>query len=99
MSWLLDGEGLELLYKAEVCSSPEYVCLNLLDKVQDRAASLMKDNSATPAPHVHTLQHRHGVRVAGLTVVLKVQKKHTGHLQELRQPHSSHHTSSRPDPE
>ncbi|KAG0710956.1 hypothetical protein GWK47_002389 [Chionoecetes opilio] len=46
MSWLLDGKGLEVLYKTHVRSSMEYACLGLggaankhlalLDKVQGR---------------------------------------------------------------
>jgi len=95
MSWLLDGRGLELLYKAQVRSSLEYAGLAwggaatkhlaLLDKVQDRAARLIRGSRAGPVPHLHTLQHRRDV--AGLTVVFKIQEKHVSHLQELRQSH------------
>ena len=95
MSWLLDGRGLEVLYKAQVRSSLEYACLawggaakkhlSLLDKVQDRVTRLISDSSGGPEPHLHTLQHRRDV--AGLTVMFKVQEKHVSHLQELRQPH------------
>ena len=94
MSGLLDGKGLEVLYKAQVRSSLEYACLAwggaarrhlaFLDKVQDRAVRLITDSNAGPVPHLHTLQHRRDV--AGLTVVFKVQEKHVSHLQDLRQP-------------
>ena len=80
MSRLLDGKGLEVLYKAQVLSSLEYACLAwgqaarrhlaLLDKVQDRAVKLITDNDAEPVPHLHTLHHRRDV--AGLTVMFKV---------------------------
>ncbi|KAG0714779.1 hypothetical protein GWK47_013473 [Chionoecetes opilio] len=56
MSWLLDGKGLEVLYKAKVRSSMEYACLGwggaankhlaLLDKVQGRAVRLIRDSGA-----------------------------------------------------
>ena len=94
MSWLLDGRGLELLYKAQVRSSLEYACLAwggaankhlaLLDKVQSRAARLIKDNDGEREPQLHSLQHRRDV--AGLTVTFKVQVKRVSHLQALRQP-------------
>ncbi|KAG0720089.1 hypothetical protein GWK47_049191 [Chionoecetes opilio] len=78
MSWLLDGRGLEILYKAQVRSSLEYACLAwggtankhlaFLDKVR-----IIEDNNAEQEPHLITLQHRYDV--AGLTVVFKVQVK------------------------
>ncbi|KAG0714247.1 hypothetical protein GWK47_001664 [Chionoecetes opilio] len=83
MSWLLDGRGLEILYKAQVRSSLEYACLAwggaankhlaLLDKVQARAVRIIENNNAGQEPHLTTLRHRRDV--AGLTVVFKVQVK------------------------
>ena len=74
ISWLLDGRGLETLYKTQVRSFLEFACLawmgvankhlNLLDKVQDRAARLITDSDAG-----HETRRRD---VAGFTVVYKV---------------------------
>ncbi|KAG0724504.1 hypothetical protein GWK47_005053 [Chionoecetes opilio] len=93
MSWLLDGRGLEILYKAQIHSFLEYTCLAwggaankhlaLLDKVKVRAVRIIKDNNAGQEPHFTTLQHRRDV--AGLTVVFKVQVKRVTHLQALWQ--------------
>ncbi|KAG0727766.1 Calcitonin gene-related peptide type 1 receptor [Chionoecetes opilio] len=95
MSWLLDGRGLEILYKTQVRSSLEYACLAwggaankhlaFLDKVQARAVRIIKDNNAGQEPHLTTLQHQRDV--AGLTVVFKVQVKRVSHLQALWQPY------------
>ncbi|KAG0708049.1 hypothetical protein GWK47_024081 [Chionoecetes opilio] len=95
MSWLLEGRGLEILYKPQVRSSLEYACLAwgsaankhlaLLDKVQARAVRIIEDNNARQEPHLTTLQHRRDV--AGLTVVFKVQVKRVSHLQALWQPY------------
>ncbi|KAG0728162.1 hypothetical protein GWK47_033049 [Chionoecetes opilio] len=95
MSWLLDGRGLEILYKAQVRSSQENACLAwggaankhlaLLDKVQARAVRIIEDNNAGQEPHLTTLQHRRDV--AGLTVVFKVQVKRVSHLQVLWRPY------------
>ncbi|XP_045105076.1 uncharacterized protein LOC123500423 [Portunus trituberculatus] len=94
ISWLLDSEGLELLYKAQVRSSLEYASLAwggaarthlaLLDKVQERAARLIKGNNTGQEPCLHTLQHRRDV--AGITVMYKVHVCHVSHLEALRQP-------------
>ena len=94
ISYLLDAKGLELLYKSQVRSSLEYACLAwggaaskhlaLLDKVQDRAARLIRDREPGFHPTLHTLQHRRNV--GGLTVMFKVQQKRVAHLQELQQP-------------
>lgn len=94
ISYLLDAKGLELLYKAQVRSSLEYACLAwggaankhlaLLDKVQDRAARLIRNSELGLQPALHTLQHRRDV--AGLTVMFKVQQQRVPHLQALRQP-------------
>ncbi|XP_045105433.1 uncharacterized protein LOC123500953 [Portunus trituberculatus] len=94
ISWLLDSEGLELLYKTQVRSSLEYACLAwggaarthlaLLDKVQERAARLIKGNNTGQEPCLHTLQHRRDV--AGITVMYKVHVCHVSHLEALRQP-------------
>ncbi|KAG0716295.1 hypothetical protein GWK47_010038 [Chionoecetes opilio] len=95
MSWLLDGRGLEIIYKAQVRASLEYACLawggaakkhlSLLDKVQARAVRIIENNNAGKEPHHITLQHRRDV--AGLTVVFKVQVKRVSHLQALWQPY------------
>ena len=94
ISYLLDAKGLELLYKAQVRSSLEYASLAwggaaskhlaLLDKVQDRAARLIRDRELGFHPTLHTLQHRRNV--GGLTVMFKVQQKRVAHMQELQQP-------------
>ncbi|KAG0713976.1 RNA-directed DNA polymerase from mobile element jockey [Chionoecetes opilio] len=67
MSWLLNSKELEILYKAQVCSSLDYACLAWggtankhlapLDKVQVRAVRIIKDNNAGQEPHLTTLQH------------------------------------------
>ena len=92
ISHLLDSRGMEVLYKAQVRSSLEYACLAwggaaskhllLLDRVQDRAARLIR--SAGHQPVLQTLQHRRNV--AGLTVMFKVQLQCVPHLHTLRQP-------------
>ena len=102
MSWLLDGKGLELLYKSQVRSSLEFSCLAfggaankhlaLLDKVQNRAARLIM-SAAGEEPHLHTLQHRRDV--AGLTVMFKVQVIRVSHMQELHQPSREAHVTTR----
>lgn len=94
ISWLLDGKGLEMLYKAQIRSSMEYSSLawggaakkhlSLLDKVQARAVRLIKDSGADRDPTLHSLQHRRDV--AGLTVMFKVQQQRVPHLNALRQP-------------
>ncbi|KAG0711868.1 hypothetical protein GWK47_019684 [Chionoecetes opilio] len=93
MSWLLDGRGIEILYKMQVCSSLEYACLAwggaankhlaLLDKVQTRTVRIIENNNAGQESHLTTLQHRRDV--AGLTMVFKVQVKRVSHLQALWQ--------------
>ena len=92
ISPLLDSKGMEVLYKAQVRSSLEYACLAwggaankhlaLLDKVQERAARLIREAGHQPA--LQSLQHRRDV--AGLTVMFKVQLQCVPHLQSLRQP-------------
>ena len=94
ISWLLDSKGLEMLYKAQVCSSMEYSSLawggaaskhlSPLDNVHARAVRLMKDNEADQDTTLHRLQHCRDV--AGLTVMFKVQQQGVPHLQALRQP-------------
>ncbi|KAG0710344.1 hypothetical protein GWK47_002507 [Chionoecetes opilio] len=95
MSWLIDGRGLEILYKAQVRSSLEYACLAwggaankhlaLLDKVQALALRIIENNNAGQEPHLTTLQHRRDV--AGLTMVFKVLVKCVSHPQALWQPY------------
>ena len=93
MSWLLDGKGLEVLYKAQDRSSLEYACLAWGQSGQEKPLFLrqgagpcrethhgQRGTCATP----HTLQHRRDV--AGLIVVFKVQEKEASQLQNLRQP-------------
>ncbi|XP_063881613.1 LOW QUALITY PROTEIN: probable G-protein coupled receptor CG31760 [Scylla paramamosain] len=58
--------------------------LALLDKVQDRAARLIRNSELGLQPALHTLQHRRDV--AGLTVMFKVQQQRVPYLQALRQP-------------
>ncbi|XP_063859266.1 uncharacterized protein LOC135100375 [Scylla paramamosain] len=92
MSPLLDSRGMEVLYKAQVRSFLEYACLawggaankhlSLLDKVQERAARLIREAEHQPA--LQSLQHRRDV--AGLTVMFKVQLQCVPHLQSLWQP-------------
>ena len=94
ISWILDGKGLEVLYKAQVRSSLEYSCLawggaasrhlSLLDRVQARAVRLIRGSAGGREPALQTLQHRR--EVAGLTVMYKVQQQRVPHLQPLRQP-------------
>ncbi|KAG0713256.1 hypothetical protein GWK47_016610 [Chionoecetes opilio] len=94
MSWLLDGKGLEVLYKAQVRSAMEYACfgwggaankhLALLDKVQGRAVRLIRDSGAGQEPRLHSFQHRRDV--AGLTVMYKVHQQRVPHLHTLRHP-------------
>ena len=94
ISWMLDGKGLEVLYKAQVRSSLEYSCLawggaasrhlSLLDRVQARAVRLIRGRAGGREPALQTLQHRR--EVAGLTVMFKVQQQRVPHLQPLRQP-------------
>ena len=94
ISWLLDGKGLQMLYKAQVPSSMEYSSLawggaankhlSILDKVQARAVRLIRDSGAVQEPTLHSLQHRRDV--AGLTVIFKVQQQRASHLQALRYP-------------
>ncbi|MPC93186.1 hypothetical protein E2C01_088308 [Portunus trituberculatus] len=94
ISWLLDSEGLELLYKAQVRSSLEYACLAwggaarthlaLLDKVQERAARLIKGNNTNQEPRLHTFQHWRDV--VGITVMYKMHVCHVSHLEALQQP-------------
>ena len=91
MSWLLDRRGLEVLYKAHVRSSLEYVCLAwgsatnkylaLLDKIQARVARLIGKNDGGRVP-----QLQHWWDVVGLTVMFKVRVKWVRHLQALWQP-------------
>ncbi|XP_063875863.1 uncharacterized protein LOC135108634 [Scylla paramamosain] len=94
MSWLLDGEGLQTLYKAQVRSSLEYACLAwggaarkhlaLLDKVQGRTERYIRESSsAQQHPGLCSLQHRRDV--AGLTVMFKIHQQRVHHLQPLRQ--------------
>ena len=74
ISWLLDGNGLEILYKAQVRSSLEYSCLawdgaasrhhSLLDRMQARTVRLITDSGAGHEPKLHSLQHRRDVRVS-----------------------------------
>ena len=94
MAHILDSRGIEVLYKAQVRSSLEYACLAwggaaskhlaLLDKVQDRAARLIRGEEGDQAAALQTLQHRRDV--AGLTVMFKIQQQCVPHLQSLRQP-------------
>lgn len=94
ISWLLDGKGLEVLYKAQVRSSLEYSCLawggaasrhlSLLDRVQARAVRLIRGSGGEQEPALQTLQHRRDV--AGLTVMYKVHQQCVPHLQPLQQP-------------
>lgn len=95
MSWLLDSKELQILYKAQVRSSLEYACLAwggtahkhlvLLDKVQGRAARLIRDSgSMQQHPGLCSLQHCHDM--AGLTVMYKIHHQRVHHLQALRQP-------------
>lgn len=94
ISWLLDSEGLQILYKAQVRSSLEYACLAwggaankhlaLLDKVQGRAVRLIRGGSTQQHPGLCSLQHRRDV--AGLTVMFKIHQQRVHHLQALRQP-------------
>ena len=94
ISWLLDGKGLEVLYKAQVRSSLEYSCLawggaasrhlSLLDRVQARAVRLIRGREGGQEPSLQALQHRRDV--AGLTVMHKVHIQRVPHLQPLRQP-------------
>ncbi|MPC35800.1 hypothetical protein E2C01_029235 [Portunus trituberculatus] len=93
MSWLLDGEGLELLYKAQVRSSLEFPCLawggfankhlTLLHKVQNGPERLIRD-AAGQQPRLRILQHRRDVE--GLTVMYKVQVERVSYMQELHLP-------------
>ncbi|KAG0720992.1 hypothetical protein GWK47_047350 [Chionoecetes opilio] len=94
MSGLLDGKGLEVLYKVQVRSSMKYARLGwggavnkrlaLFDKVQDRVVRLTRDSGAGQEPRLHSLQHRRDV--AGLTVMYKVHQQRVHHLKTLRQP-------------
>ncbi|XP_050704952.1 uncharacterized protein LOC126990373, partial [Eriocheir sinensis] len=93
MSWLLDGRGLEVLYKSQIRSSLEYACLAWggaahrhlahLNRVQDRAERLIRSSSTAWDPQLQPLQHRRDV--AGLTVMFQVQQLRQPHLQELYQ--------------
>ena len=83
-----------ILYKSQVRSLLEYAPLawggaaakhlSLLDRVQDRARSIIQDGDPTQEPHLQNLQHRRDV--AGLTTLYKIQQQRTAHLQPLRQP-------------
>ncbi|KAG0728248.1 hypothetical protein GWK47_032881 [Chionoecetes opilio] len=94
MSWLLDSNGLEVLYRALVRSSMEYACLGwggaankhlaLFDKVQGRAVRLIRDSGAGQEPRLHSLQHRRDV--AGLTVMYKVHQQRVPHLHTVAAP-------------
>ena len=91
MPCLLDGKGLQVLYKTQVPSFLEYACLawggaegNIsFSWTRCRTVPHGTDNNTGPVPHLHTLQH--GRDVAGLTVVFKVQERNVSRLQELRQ--------------
>ncbi|KAG0697956.1 hypothetical protein GWK47_026176 [Chionoecetes opilio] len=94
MSWLLDSKGLEVLYKAQVRSSMEYLASGgaarptstwpSLDKVQGRAKEAHQGQRCRAEPRLHSLQHRRDV--AGLTVMYKVHQQRVPHLHTLRQP-------------
>ncbi|KAG0718900.1 hypothetical protein GWK47_051576 [Chionoecetes opilio] len=94
MSWLLDNQGLEILYKAQVRSSMEYACLGwggaankhlaLLDKVQGRAVRLIRDSGA--GRNHDSTAFSTARDVAGLTVMYKVHQQRVPHLHTLRQP-------------
>ena len=80
MLWLFNGRELKTHDKVQVCSSLEYACfawgeahtkhLALLNKIQTRGVSMIKDSNAGQEPHLHTLQHP--LAVAGLIVVFTV---------------------------
>ena len=95
ISYLLDGPCVEALYKSQVRSLMEYsplvwsACppsyLDLLDKVQRRAESLIQ----LKTQHLHDvtlqpLQHRRNV--GGLCVMYKINVMQTPHLSSLRLP-------------
>ncbi|MPC43921.1 hypothetical protein E2C01_037578 [Portunus trituberculatus] len=58
--------------------------LSLLDSVQARVVSLIKDSGARYEPKLHSLQHCRDV--AGLAVMHKIKQQRILHLQALRQP-------------
>ena len=94
ISWLLDQQGRETLYKAQVRSLLEYSPLTwggaaakhlaLLDQVQRRARRIIEDSVPRVASNLQNLQQRRDV--AGLTTMFKIQQMNTVHLQPLRQP-------------
>ncbi|XP_042878297.1 uncharacterized protein LOC122257201 [Penaeus japonicus] len=94
ISWLLDGKGKELLYKAQIRSSLEYSCLAwggannkylcILDKVQERARKIIEDRSPHHIGNLDSLQHRRDV--AGLTTVFRIQRQEVAHMQAMRLP-------------
>jgi len=94
ISWLLDAKGREVLYKAQIRSVMEYAPLtwggaakkhlDLLDRVQARASSIISGEDPRISSNLQNLQHRRDV--AGLTVMFKIQTEQVPHLQPLRQP-------------
>ena len=93
ISWLLDAKG-RVLYKAQIRSVMEYAPLtwggaakkhlDLPDKVQARAISIISGEDPRIPGNLQSLQHRRDV--AGLTVMFRIQTEQVPHLQPLRQP-------------
>lgn len=85
ISWLLDGQGKELLYKAQLRLTQEYSCrswggenathLNVLVNIQQRAKRVIAERPPGHPTDINSLQHTR--YVAGLATVYRI------HYQEL----------------
>lgn len=104
MRHLLDAEGMQTLYKAQIRSILEYSSLawmssprthlTILDKVQRRAEKLISSaNHEESTICLDTLEHRR--RVASVTVMHKAQVQHVPHLDRLRLPWRQSQRSTR----